>query len=724
MNRIKTQFAVVGGGPAGICGALAAARSGIQTVLIHDRPVLGGNSSSEIRVWSRGAVGAGNFYSEEMGIWGELKLTNFYRNREGNPVFWDEVLLDAVLAEPNLQLLLNTEISQIAMDGNRIVSVSGDQQGTQKHFSVEADVFLDATGDANLGYLAGLPYYLGEAYIPTKDAPLPEKPELLGCSILFYTKREDHPVSFVPPNYAYGLEEISGLINRGGRVVSEKMGGSDCWWFEYGGSLDTIGRLQDITLELKRLVMGVWNYIKNSGLYDAEYYTLEWVGSVPGKRESRRMETAYILTEEDIRTGKQFPDGAFYGGWYMDTHPAGGMHDTKEENCIQIPVNVYQIPLRCLYQNRVPNLLFAGRNIGTQRQAFVSSRVMNTCALAGQAAGELACAMLRTGKDPGQLEQTEIRKIQLALMRGDMFIPGADIADPEDLSNLSKPAASSSHPGGWGNPQGKMPVLEGTFLTFPGLEGKRVKLLVEGDHACVLQGTWHISSLPNRFCFGQEAGAWREEIVQGRNELILPVPPGGGNRFCTLALDACDAVSILCAKPEREGFLCGRRDSPVYREPMLAYQEETPLYQPERVAEYPNRPWNAPNQWKAAREDRSPWLELHWQHPQTVRQIRLFLDPSLNEELPSSRAKYWQESHHFVPRTAMPPALIRDAAVLMLEQGGSWKEIGHLHDNCQRLVVLDLPEPADTLALRLQVERTWGDAPAVYHIGVYSKNYG
>ena len=299
MNRIKTQFAVVGGGPAGICGALAAARSGIQTVLIHDRPVLGGNSSSEIRVWSRGAVGAGNFYSEEMGIWGELKLTNFYRNREGNPVFWDEVLLDAVLAEPNLQLLLNTEISQIDMDGKRIVSVSGDQQGTQKHFSVEADVFLDATGDANLGYLAGLPYYLGEAYIPTKDAPLPEKPELLGCSILFYTKREDHPVSFVPPNYAYGLEQISGLINRGGRVVNEKMGGSDCWWFEYGGSLDTIGRLQDITLELKRLVMGVWNYIKNSGLYDAEYYTLEW--TVPRRSLLRRMVHGYPPCRRNAR---------------------------------------------------------------------------------------------------------------------------------------------------------------------------------------------------------------------------------------------------------------------------------------------------------------------------------------------------------------------------------------------------------------------------------------
>ena len=107
---MKTQLAVIGGGPAGVCGALAAARRGTQTILITNRPVLGGNSSSEIRVWARGAVGAGNVYAEEMGIWGELKLTNLYRNPDGNPIFWDEVLLDAVLAEPNITLQLNTEI--------------------------------------------------------------------------------------------------------------------------------------------------------------------------------------------------------------------------------------------------------------------------------------------------------------------------------------------------------------------------------------------------------------------------------------------------------------------------------------------------------------------------------------------------------------------------------------------------------------------------------------
>lgn len=303
-----------------------------------------------------------------------------------------------------------------------------------------------------------------------------------------------------------------------------------------------------------------------------------------------------------------------------------------------------------------------------------------------------------------------------------MFIPGADIADPEDLSSQAKTFASSSHDGTWGKPQGKMPVTEGSFLTFPGLEGKQPKLVVEAERPCTMHGTWYISPLPNRFCLGQEASLWQTEIIPGRNELSLPVPAGGGNRFCTLALEACEGVSILCAEREREGFLCGRKDSPVYLEPMLAYPEETSLYKPERVLEFPNRPWNAPNQWKAAREDQKPWMELYWQQPISIRQIRLFLDPSLNEELPSSRAKYWQESHHFVPRTDMPPALIRNAAVLALGENGAWKEIGRLRDNCQRLVVLDVSVSAQ--AIRLQVEQTWGGAPAVYHIGVYSENNG
>lgn len=117
MQMMRTQLAVIGGGPAGVCAAIAAAQHGVQTALVTDRPVLGGNSSSEIRVWTRGATGAGNLWAEEMGVWGELKLENLYRNSDANPVFWDETLLDAVLREKNLTLLLNTEIYEVELDG-------------------------------------------------------------------------------------------------------------------------------------------------------------------------------------------------------------------------------------------------------------------------------------------------------------------------------------------------------------------------------------------------------------------------------------------------------------------------------------------------------------------------------------------------------------------------------------------------------------------------------
>lgn len=717
MDNIHARIAVIGGGPAGVCGALAAARSGLETVLIQNRPVLGGNSSSEIRVWSRGAVGAGNFFSEEMGIWGELKLTNLYRNLDGNPIFWDDVLLDAVLAEPKLTVLFNTEISELKKEKNRILSVSGIQQGTERHFLVEADVFLDATGDASLGYLAGLPYYLGDAYIPSASAPLPEKLELLGCSILFFTRQEDHPVSFKAPGYAYSMEEIAGLINHGGRVVNEKMGGSDCWWFEFGGSLDTIGQLQDISMELKRLVMGVWNYIKNSGLYGAENYTLEWVGNIPGKRESRRMETAYILTEQDVRMHREFPDGAFYGGWYMDIHPSDGIHGSDQENCVQVPVNVYQVPLRCLYHPGISNLLFAGRNIGTQRGAFVSSRIMNTCALAGQAAGVLAEAMVRSGKAPDEMTEEDIRGIQLALLRGDMFIPGLSLADPENLAPLARAVASSFHEGACRREAGLLPIVDGAFVTFPGAGGS-VELAVQAEAEACLHGQWFFSNLPNRFCPGGPGEVIAIPVQPGRQAVSLEVPQAGKGRFCTLVFSECKGVSVVCAEKGREGFLCGSRNSPVYFEPMLAYQGDAGFYRPERVLEAPNRPWNAPNQWRAAPGDEEPWLELRWDTPQKIHEIQLYLDPSLNEELPSSRAKYWQESHHFVPRTSMPASLLRSFILKGQAADGSWLELGRVRENFQRLVAIPV-EGSPFQVLRLEKAETWGGLAAVYQISAY-----
>lgn len=719
MQKIKAQLVVVGAGPAGVCAALAAARRGTETVLISNRPVLGGNSSSEIRVWSRGAVGAGNFYGEEMGIWGEMRLTNLYRNPDGNPVFWDEVLLDTVLKEEKLQLFLNTDVYDLKMNQGQIVSVFAQQQGTEKHIELEAEAFIDATGDGLLGALAGVPYYIGDEYVAFPEQTLSKAPELLCCSLLFFTKEEDHPVPFIPPDYAYGIEQIERLVDRGGRVVNEKMSGSDCWWFEFGGNLNVIKDLQEITLELKRLVMGVWNYIKNSGKFQAENYTLEWIGNIPGKRESRRMETEYMLTEQDLLRGRTFDDGAFFGGWYMDTHPSGGMNDTEEENCIQIPVNVYQVPLRCLYNAKVPNLIFAGRIIGTERQAFVSSRVMNTCALSGQAAGELAAEVVDRKIAPSDLGTEDIEEIRLKLARNDMFIPGTWIQDKMDIAKEAAVYSSSCDNGSCGESNGMFNLDQGGFVTFPGVESEQVILEITAQSDSVLRGAWYLSDLPNRLCLGNIMGNDQWMVPAGQSIIKMKVPEGGGGKFCTLEFDAAPGVSILTHAGKREGFLCGRKDLPVYSDPMLYYSEDMGFYHPERVVELPDRPWGAPNQWRAAANDPAPWLELRWDREREISTIHLFLDPSLNEELPSSRAKYWQDSHHFAPRMGMPGQLVRSAKLQIPDEKGGWKTVAQFDRNCQRLVKLDLPERVRASVLRLLIDETWGASPAVYGLRVY-----
>ena len=715
---MKKQLAIIGGGPAGVCGALAAARRGIQTVLITNRPVLGGNSSSEIRVWSRGAVGAGNIYSEEMGIWGELKLTNLYRNPDCSPIFWDEVLLDAVLAEPNIELFLNTEIFELSLDGERIKEIHGNQLGSEKRIQIEADVFLDATGDGTIGYLADVPYYMGNTYVASKKDHPPKEPELLGCSILFYTKKEDHPISFIAPDYAYDIDKISHMVNHGGRVVSEKMSGSDCWWFEFGGNLDTIGQFQDITIELKKLVMGVWNYIKNSGQFNAANYTIEWVGSIPGKRDSRRMETEYILTEEDIRNGTLFPDGAFYGGWYMDTHPSGGIHDTSEENCVQIPVTVYQVPLRCLYNRKVPNLLFAGRNIGTERQAFVSSRVMNTCALAGQAAGELAVQMIQLKKAPVEMSAAEINQIRQRLTRADMFIPGYIPEDTDDLAQIATVIASCHLNGFCGIEEGSYSLSEGGFVMYPGMDGKTAVLKVIVQEDTYLKGVCYLSPLPNRLCPGTYVKEQGWDLTAGENYLELE--EAAKNSFVVFEFEPNEFVQIALDREDRVGFLCGSKSKPDYYTPRLSYLEDCGFYDPRCVVQQPDRPWRKPNQWRAAPEDAHPWIELHWDDVQSIQQIRLYFDPSLNEELPSSRTKFWQESHHFVPRRSSPQHLIRSASIQIHDKAGTWETVAAFSNNFQRQVCITLPEAVNTQVIRLAIEETWGDTPAIYQIRIFS----
>lgn len=710
-QNYRVQLAVVGGGPAGVTAAIAAARQGLATLLVTNRPVLGGNSSSEIRVWARGAVGAGNLFAEEMGIWGELKLENLYRNPEGNPIFWDEVLLDAVLAEPNLTLVLNTQVDALRREGARVCAVEGTQQGTGKKITVEADWFLDATGDGTLGALAGLPYYLGEQLVmPGQRAEPPF--ELLGSSLLFFTEKTDHPVAFHAPAYAWPRDKVEALLQGGGRIVEPTMSGSDCWWFELGGRQDTIAEDGEIALELRRLVLGVWDYIKNSGRFDADCYTLSWIGSIPGKRESRRMVTDYLLRGQDVLQERSFEDGAFYGGWYLDVHPAGGMLDADAPNCVQTPVPVYPIPLRCLYNSQVENLLFAGRCIGTEREAFFSTRVMDTCALSGQAAAMLAAACAAWHTVPGQMTKDQVVQLRQQLLREDLFVPGLPADDPTDLAREASLTVTSTHDGRAGALAGAMSLAEGGFVTFPGVEGTAL-LRVSLSKGQTLRGTLYGAPLPNVLCPGEKIRAYCWDLPAGDH--ILPVQ-GQAGCFCTLVLEPAPGAELPLCRPLRTGFVCGKKDGPVCGEPMLAYEQPGAFYGAEQLVNGYIRPWGGANQWCAAPQDPEPCITLQWPQARALKQLRLYLDPDLCAERPSSHAAQWQASHKLTLHREMPAQLARDMTVEVSQDGSSWKPVWEQRENRKRLVTVAFPEKQEFQALRIRFTKTWGPRP----VGVFA----
>ncbi|MBS5607406.1 MAG: FAD-dependent oxidoreductase [Enterocloster asparagiformis] len=725
-ERVEAEVVVAGGGPGGICAALAAARLGKKTVLATDRPVLGGNSSSEIRVWTRGATGAGNLYGEEMGIWGELKLRNLYLNQEGNPVFWDDVLLEQVLSEPNLKLYLNTHISGMETDGQgRIAWVSGFQMMTEKELRFEGAYYIDATGDGSLGAMAGLPYRMGKESRDTYGesfAPVEEERTTFGSTLFFFTKREDHPVSYIAPDYAYPRETIEELLGKGGRIANEKMDGCDYWWFETGGMADTIREAQEIGLELKRFTAGVWDYIKNSGRYDADCLTLSWEGNMPGKRESRRFITKKILTQQDILEHRAFEDGAFYGGWYLDFHPSHGFK-TEEDNCTQIPVQVYAVPLGCLYPTCDSNLLFAGRDIGVSHVAFASTRIMNTCALSGQAAGTLAARCIELGKRPGDLAAEEIQGVQQTLLRNDMMIPGIRHSEEGDLAREAIVSSSGAECRGAFGETGTFSLSDGGILVFP-RRAAGTEFLVESGQTTEVSYQCYRSDVPSRLALGSRLGTMKTVIPEGKSWISFPIPEGVADGFITLEFSGNQSVSVVTGEEQLTGFLLGREDSPQYCYPCLKLPDDCGLYGESNVVNGYNRPWREPGSWISGpafgEGGEFPWIRLDFQEPRTVREILVFFNPDLSRELNSSRASMWDDHHKFLPRTGMPPELVKSAVIYGILPDGSRREIAVLEDNWNR-IWRALPQDGITVTgLTLEIRGTYGARRAeVFEICVY-----
>ncbi len=285
-ENIQADLIVIGGGLAGTCAAITAARAAMKVILVQDRPVLGGNASSEVRLWVLGAtshMGNNNRWAREGGVINEILLENAYRNPEGNALIFDTILLEKVVLEENITLLLNTAVHDIEKkDADTIQSVTAFCSQNSVAYTLHAPLFCDASGDGIVGFLAGAAFRMGaesKDEFGEKFAPDQEYGELLGHSIYFYSKDTGKKVKYVAPSFAI---DVSKEIPRY-KSFNTKDIGCRLWWIEYGGRLDTVHETETIKWQLWKVIYGVWNYIKNSGNFPEAYsyshfiYLLIWI---------------------------------------------------------------------------------------------------------------------------------------------------------------------------------------------------------------------------------------------------------------------------------------------------------------------------------------------------------------------------------------------------------------------------------------------------------------
>ena len=471
---IDCDLCVVGGGMSGLSAAISAAREGLRVVLMHERPVLGGNASSEIRMWICGAHGSNN---RETGIIEEIALENLYRNPTKSYAIWDSVLYDFVRREKNIQLLLNcTCMDAQTQTGtfphgrtSKISSITGYQMTTQCFYEVRASYYCDSSGDSILAPLCGADFRLGreaaDEFNEISSAVVADD-KTMGMSCLIQGRETNQVIRFIPPEWSTKLCEKD-FENREPDIYDDL---ENFWYLELGGNQDTIGDTEKLRDELVPLAIGTWDYVKNSGKFHAENWDLEFLGFLPGKRESRRMCGEYMITQNDISSGRVFHDEIAYGGWPLDDHfPDGFYHHGVPNTDIATPAP-YSIPYRALYSKNVDNLFFAGRNISMTHMAMSSIRVMATCALLGEAVGKAAYLANTYNCSPHDVYCSNISELQTMLLNADCFLP----SKTRTISQLCKKAKLNGAADIIRNGQDRPHAIYGTddesgcFKVFPG----------------------------------------------------------------------------------------------------------------------------------------------------------------------------------------------------------------------------------------------------------------
>ncbi len=734
-----SDLVVVGGGLAGLCGAITAARAGTKVVLVTDRPVLGGNSSSEVRLWVLGAtshMGNNNRWAREGGVIDELLVENMYRNPDSNPLIFDTILLEKVVSEPNITLLLNTSVYDLeksAPDTIAKVYAFCSQNSTQ--YELVAPLFCDASGDGIVGFLAGAAFRMGaesKEEFGEKFAPAKEYGELLGHSLYFYSKDVGKPIKFVAPSFAHDVTQKVPKF----RSFNTNEFGCRLWWIEYGGRLDTVHDTEAIKWELWKVVYGVWNYIKNSGNFpEAETLTLEWVGHIPGKRESRRFEGDYMLIQQDVVEQRAHYDDVAFGGWSIDLHPADGVFsEIGQSSCNQWhSKGIYGIPYRCFYSKNINNLFIAGRIISASHVAFGSSRVMATSAHGGQAVGMAAKLCIEKGLLPRQLSEKEhIVALQKELLKTGQHIPNLRLEDDQDLVQKAEISASSELVLEELQASGELLPMEFSVAQMFPLTSEAVqhpfKVIVHpyADESTDLQIELRVSSKTDNHTPDVVLETQTISLQKGRNcvHLVFDLSKhatllGTTPSYAFLTIKKNEKVKLQYSNQRITGLLsvfnlvnkavsnygkqaptedigvdtfefwCPQR-RPAGKNLALKFEPSLKVFGAQEVRNGLQRPTHRPNAWVADYEDAQPQLTLQWSEPQSIKKIVLHFDTDFDHPMETVLMSH--------PENEMP-FCVKDVKILN-EDKETIVEITDNHQS-QRMIVFEKPIETRSLTIVL-----------------------
>ncbi|OUS75844.1 hypothetical protein B1748_15570 [Paenibacillus sp. MY03] len=747
---------VCGGGLAGFSAAVAAARQGATVCLVQDRPVFGGNSSSEIRVPPQGAASF-HAYARETGVISELLIEERAHNHE-NPTFdngyinsvWDLIMYDMAVKTPGLTFHLNSSVTQVRMRDDRTVeAVIARVSHAETELTLRANTFIDCTGDGIVASLAGCEWRFGtESRDEFGEPHAPEQASdaVMGNSIHFKAKDMGYPVPFSAPDWAVRYDDPD-FFYKQGRWPSDQRSGF--WWIELSVPWHTIYDNETLRHELTRHVLGIWDWIKNRDprLKDeAQNYALDWVGQVPGKRESRRIIGEYLMTEHDPLQKTVFPDEVAYGGWFIDLHEPGGLlAEFSEKAAVESQtggnymaksyVGPYGIPLRILIAKGMNNLMMAGRNVSVTHAALGTVRVMGTTAIMGQAAGTAAAVAVRNGIAVRDVPEQAIHEVQQALLRAGCFLPNVQTADDHDLARQAVVKASSE-----AKLSGCGPAPNDASAGLAPrdvLERRRGQWMAVGSDRIERISVW-LDNLSDKTSQSVEARLyvvehlWDYRVDPGAPlaTAVLTVQPGGeGWVEWAVGLDSSALRGGYVRLDLMENPLV-RWSSAATIEPghvsayelgngimrrygsgaMMSFKIDPPqaCYGAKHVVSGVTRPYRSTNLWRSDPALPLPQqLELVWEQPIVLDRIEL--------TFPGHLIRDYRQYPGLYRDPQSPKDLIAEALV-----EGVWTEVGVMRGNYQRQHALVLEKPVRTERLRLSVLSTNGDpSAAIYEVRCY-----